>query len=371
MDETSYVIVFPTIFSKNKVPQLISNIKRILKVKEQEFKSVRRDGDVILVNANDPVFASSAINMLFGIREVAIARQMKNDFQDIVSGITSVGGNLLLKGERFLVRIEGVSRGFVTKDAEIAATSNIIEKKSKLGARPGTENSYDKLLYAYLTRNNAYVCIFSDRGRGGIPYQSQAHKTVCAVYDELSAVSCYETIKQGYDTRIIVCYRQKSELMGLAKILNQIIPRLVQERVELEFFHLGMNPRGVRNYLAYVNSVLEIMLQSPERRVSLAIPPQIFSSGFLDSALERAFSRKKIPLVPLAGTDTNLFDEAREIGLDSSIKRLESVATIRSDEIPPFAKREVEAALRTSRTIPVRVGPNNIHDILDSLEADH
>ena len=28
MDETSYVIVFPTIFSKNKIPQLISNIKK-------------------------------------------------------------------------------------------------------------------------------------------------------------------------------------------------------------------------------------------------------------------------------------------------------------------------------------------------------
>jgi len=58
------------------------------------------------------------------------------------------------------------------------------------------------------------------------------------VYDELSAVSCYETIKQGYDTKVIVCYRQKSELMNLAKMLNQIIPRLVQDKIELEFFNL-------------------------------------------------------------------------------------------------------------------------------------
>ena len=52
----------------------------------------------------------------------------------------------------------------------------------------------------------------------------------------ISAVSCFETIKQGYDTKIIVCYRQKSELMNLAKIINQIIPRLVQDKIELEFF---------------------------------------------------------------------------------------------------------------------------------------
>ena len=371
MDEISYVIVFPTLFSKNKIPQLISNIKKILEIKNQEFKSVKRDGDIILVDANDPVFASSAINMLFGIKEIAIARQIKNNYQDIVSEITSIGGNLLLKGEKFLVKVEGISKGFLAKDVEIAATSNIIEKKSKLGAHPGTEQNYDKLLYTYLTKNNAYICIFSDKGKGGIPYQSQSQKTICAVYDELSAVSCYETIKQGYDTKVIVCYRQKSELMNLAKMLNQIIPRLVQEKIELEFFHVKINPKGVKNYLTYVNSILEIMLQSSIKRVSLAISPQIFSSDFLDNALKIIFSKKKIPLIPLSGVDTNLFDEAKEIGLERNIKKLENIATIHSDEIPPFAKKEVENALKTRKVVSIQAGPNNVHDILDSLEENH
>lgn len=128
MNEISYVVVFPTIFSKNKIPDLVSNIKKILKMKNQEFKSVKRDGDVILVDANDPVFASSTINLLFGIEKIAIARQIDNNFKDIVSEITSIGGNLLLRGEKFLVKVEGTSKGFVTKDAEIAATSDIIEK---------------------------------------------------------------------------------------------------------------------------------------------------------------------------------------------------------------------------------------------------
>ena len=368
MDETSYVVVFPTIFSKNKIPQLILNIKKILKIKNQEFKSVKRDGDVILVDANDPVFASSAINMLFGIKEIAIARQIKNNFQDIVSEITSVGGNLLLKGEKFLVKVEGISKGFLVKDVEIAATSGIIEKKLKLGAHPGTEQNYDKLLYTFLTKKNAYICIFSDKGKGGIPYQSQSQKTTCAVYDELSAVSCYETIKQGYDTKVIVCYRQKSELLNLAKMLNQIIPRLVQEKIELEFFHVKINSKGVKNYLTYVNSVVEIMLQSSSKRVSLAIPPQIFSSDFLDNALKLVFSKKKIPLVPLSGVDTSLFDEAKEIGLERNIKKLENIATISSDGIPAFAKKEVENALKTRKIISIQAGPNNVHDILDSLE---
>jgi len=370
MDEISYVVVFPTIFSKNKIPQLIINIKKILKIKNQQFKSVKRDSDIILVDANDPVFASSAINLLFGIEKIAIARHIKNNFQDVVSEITSVGGNLLLKGEKFLVRVEGTSKGFLTKDVEIAATSNIIEKKSNLGAHPGTEENYDKLLYTYLTKNNAYICIFSDKGKGGIPYQSQNQKTICAVYDEISAVSCFETIKQGYDTKIIVCYRQKSELMNLVKIINQIIPRLVQDKIELEFFQLKIKPNGIKNYLIYVNSILEIMLKHSNSHVSLALSPLVFSTNFIDNSLKQVFEKKKIPIIPLAGVDDNLFNDAKEIGLERNIKKLEKIVTISSNEIPVFSKKEVESALKTKKKISVQVGPNNVHDILDSLEEN-
>jgi len=371
MNEISYVVVFPTIFSKNKISQLVINIKKILKIKNQQFKSVKRDGDVILVDANDPVFASSAINLLFGIEKVVIARQTKNDFQKIVSEITSISGNLLLKGEKFLVKVEGITKGFLVKDVEIAATSNIIEKKSNLGARPGTDENYDKLLYTFLTKKYAYISIFSDKGNGGVPYQSQNEKTICAVYDELSAVSCFETIKQGYDTKIIVCYRQKSELMDLVKIIHQIIPRLIQDEIELEFFWLKIKPSGIKNYLIYVNSILEIMLKESNNRISLSLSPLVFSSEFIDNAQKKVFEEKKIPIIPLAGVDNNLFNEAKEIGLGKRIRKLEKIVTSSSDNITTFLKKEVEMSIKTKKVISIKVGPNNVHDILDSLEENH
>ena len=371
MNEISYVVVFPSIFSKNKIPQLIKNIKKILKIKNQKFSSVKRDGDIILVNANDPVFASSAINLLFGIKKIAIARQVTNDFQNIISEITTIGGNLLLKGEKFLVTVEGISKGFLVKDVEIAATSNIIEKKSNLGAHPGTEEKFDKLLYTYLTKNYAYISIFSDTGKGGIPYQSQDQQTICAIYDEISAISCYETIKQGYDTKIIVCYRQKSELMNLAKMINQIIPRLVQEKIEIEFYNLKINPNGNKNYLIYVNSIIEILLSYSNNKISLSLSPLIFPANIIDNALNRIFSKKKIPIIPLAGVDNQLFIEAKEIGLERNIKKIEKMINITSNDVPKFSKTDVELAHKTKKEISVKLGANNVHDILDSLTEDH
>jgi len=370
MEDISYVVVFPTVFSKNKIPQLILNIKKILKIQNQEFKSVKRDGDVILVDANDPVFASSAINLLFGIQKIAIARQIKNEFQNIVSEITSVGGNLLLKGEKFLVRVEGTTKGFFTKDIEIACTSSIIEKKSNMGARPGTDENFDKLLYTYLTKNYAYVCIFSDDGQGGIPFQNK--NTICCVYDEISAISCFETIKQGYDSKIIICYRQKSELMNLVKIINQLIPRLVKEEIQLEFFHLKINQGGIKNYLIFVNSILEIMLREGKSdklsHISLALSPLIFSTKFIDYSINHVFQNDMIPIIPLSGVDSKLFEEAKEIGLEKQIPKLEKLFMINSDEIPKFSSKDVDFAIKTKKSVTVKIGPNNVHDILDSLE---
>ncbi|MDH3611532.1 MAG: thiamine biosynthesis protein [Nitrosopumilus sp.] len=375
MEEVSYVVVFPTIFSKNKIPQLITNIKKILKIRNQEFQSVKRDGDIILVNSTDPVFSSSAINLLFGIEKVAIARKIKNDFKTIVSEITSVGGNLLLKGEKFLVKVEGTSRGFFPKDVEIAATSSIIEKKSSLGAKPGTEENYDKLLYTYLTKNNAYICIFIDKGQGGISFNSPKENTICSIYDEISAVSCFETIKQGFDSKIIICFRKKSELMNLVKTFNQIIPRLVKEKVTIDFFQIKLNPTGAKNYLTFLNSVNEILLHEAKSKkisyVSLALSPLIFSQNFIEYSIKKIFQNDKVPILPLCGIDFKLFEEAKEIGLEKHIPKINKIIQMNSNEIPKISINDVKYALDTKKTVEVVIGPNNVHDILDSLEENH
>lgn len=371
MKEVSYVVVFPTVFSKNKIPQLISNIKKILKIRNQEYSSIKRDGDVILVKSVDPVFASSAINLLFGIEKVAIARQVNNEFKTLVSEISSVGGNLLLKGEKFLVKVEGTTKGFFPKDVEIAATSIIIEKKSKLGAHPGTEGNYDKLLYTYLTKNNAYICIFTDAGQGGIPFTSKQN-TLCCIYDELSAVSCFETIKQGYDTQIIVCYAKKSELLGIVKTINQIMPRLVKQKVSLDFFLLKKSPTGNKSYLQFLNTVIEIMInQSKSKKlsiISLPITPLIFSQEIIESVITRITSNEKCPIFPLYGIDMKIFDSAKEIGLENKITKLKKIAGMSLDQFSEVDKKEIKSALTSKKTIEVTIGPNNVHDILDSLE---
>ncbi len=378
MSENAFVVVFPSIFAMNKVNQLESNIKKILKIKNQGFRKIKRDDSVIVIDANDPVFASSAINLLFGIKKVAIAKQVKNDFNTIVSEITKIGSNLLLKGEKFYVQVEGFSTGFLTKDIEISATSSIIEKTVKLGAKPGSKEKYDKLLYTYLTKSNAYVCVYVDDGFGGIPYNSQNERVVCAIYDELSAISCLETIKEGFDVKIIVCYKQKSDLTNLVKILNQILPRTTRSKIDVEFFQIPIKGSSSKSLLTLIDSVTEILIRVAKankiNKISLGLSPLIFPSSFVENSIKQVFRNNFTSLIPLSGLDDGIFEDAKELGLGKYLSKIEKLGKMSFSK--QYAskieiKKIVENTLKKRKIVSIIIGPNNVHEILDSLEENH
>ena len=369
------VIVFPSIFSKNKVSFLMANIKKVLKIQNQKFRKIRKEGDIIIVEADDPVFASSAINTLFGINGVAIAKQITNDFESIVDGVSKVAKDIFLKGERFLLQIEGYAKGFTTKDIELAATSSLIEKTAGMGIKPGTSKKYDRKLYVCLTKLNAYICIYYDYGLGGVPNNSQNTEIICCIFDELSAVSCLETIKQGFDVKIIVCYSKDSELLHLVKIINQIIRRTVKPKINLDFHKIYGNKKLTPLLLTEISS--KILLQTASRnrikRISLSTSPLIYPIDFSESLTEQAFNKNLIPYFPLSGLDDNVFESAREIGLEkylSSIKKLGSIKFHDPKQPAKMIEKIVNESITNKKTVSVNVGPNNVHEILDEVRPD-
>ncbi|MBI5697835.1 MAG: thiamine biosynthesis protein [Thaumarchaeota archaeon] len=327
MNEPAFVVVFPSIFAKNKQNLLISNVKKILKVQNQQFGKVTPDDELIIIDANDPVFASTAINLLFGIDQVSIARRVENKFNVVVSAIAKIGTNLLLRGEQFYVRVDGHPTGYLPKDVEIAATSALIEKTVDMECRPGTEHKHDKMIHCFLTRKNAYVSIFLEKGHGGIPYNSQGEQILCCVYDELSAVSCIEAIKQGFDVRILVCYDTDSNLMDLC-------------------------------YMAKKEKI---------QKICLALSPLAFPSWLIEQNLSVVSRNKLIPWIALAGLDESIINTAKEIGLGKYLSRIEKFGVLKFAKASLDVSGLVLKAVKSRQSVMVRIGPNNIHDILDSL----
>ena len=372
MEESVVVVVFPSTFSQNKIKPLTTNIKKILKIENQKFHKIRRDGDVIIVETDDPVFTSTTINTLFGIKRVAIAKQITNNFDLIVNGISKVGADLFIERERFLIRVEGYAKGFMEKDVEVAATSSLIEKTAKKGIRPGTEEKYDKLLYVYLTKSHAYICIYSDEGLGGIPNNSQNKKTVCCVFDELSAISCLETIKHGFDVKIIVCFTKESELLHIVKMVNQLIRRIVKPKINLEFYKVPIDKKLTSLLLTKITiELLSIIATSNYiKRISLSLSPLIYPIDFLENVMRRVYKKKLVPYLPLTGLDSNILVSAQEIGLEKYLPRIKKYGKTKfCNSKKPLKEIEkiAERSVMTRKVISIKVGQNNIHDILDKI----
>ena len=352
MQEDAFVVVFPSAAGSAQMPALARNVKAWLRLRGQPFESVGRDCGVLVVKAHDPVFASTAIGQLFGVARVAIARRAEPSLDKIVEATARLGGSLLLRGDRFLVKVEGKTTGFVPADAELAATSAIIEKS---GHAPGTESSHDKLLRVHVTKKSAYVSIFEDEGLGGVPNRT-GDPAACPVYGALSALSCIEAARRGLQPRILVPYRTKADVASTAKSLARAVPSMMGE-AELHFCKITV-PAAELDYAAALLCA-HAAGKLGAGRVCLPLSAPLHGQRLVDDACGAVSDAGLVAHLPIEFREDELEAMAGRFGVKAPAPR---PARIRKS---PW--RGAPAAWEARKTVTVSPGPNVLHDILDGL----
>jgi hypothetical protein len=76
----------------------------------------------------------------------------------------------------------------------------------------------------------------------------------------------------------------------------------------------------------------------------------------------------------LSGFDENVLNQAKKLGLEKYLTKIERLGKMKFDSIlkgKSNAKNLAQKALKTKRVVTVTTGPNNVHDILDSLKSKH
>lgn len=352
MQDDAFVVVFPSAAGAARMPALARNIKSWLRLRGQPFESARRDCGVLVVKARDPVFASTAIGQLFGVSRVAISRRTGVSLGQIVESTARLGGSLLLRGDRFLVKVEGRTMGFVPADAELAATSAIIEKS---GSAPGTESSHDKVLRVHVTRENAYVSIFEDEGLGGVPNRTR-DPAVCPVYGALSALSCIEAARRGFRTRVVVPYRTEADIASTAKALARAVPSMMGG-AEIHFCRVPVPPAELDHAAALLCAHAAPELGAARACLPLSAPQH--TQELVDAACGAVSGAGLVPHLPIDCREDDLAAMAARFGL--------SPPAVRAGRPRRSSWRGAAAAWKARRTVSVAPGPNVLHDMLDGL----
>ena len=357
----SYVVVFPSPFARSKSALLASNVKKILKVKGLAYDRIWRDGQIIIVDAKDPVFASSAIGLLYGIERVAIAKKVGNGFEETVKEMAKVGSSLLLREDKFFVKVGGVPLGTTVADLELAATSAIIESSSESGALPGTANDHNRLLYTHVTKNGSYVCIFIDEGLGGLPQGAHSGTILCCIYDELSALACLETIKCGFKVKIIICHKGGSDLRKLVKMTNSILARSLDSKCTLEFYMI----KSSSSQIPYISMQVmrEVAKKSHIHRICIPSTPMVFSAEQIDRWMSDAIKDGLYPYTPLGGLEKELYANAKEAGI------WEFLPPRQAHKMTKISQSMIKKILAQGREITIENGVNGVHAMLDALKS--
>ncbi|HJU13539.1 MAG TPA: thiamine biosynthesis protein [Candidatus Nitrosotalea sp.] len=374
MSEKTVLVVFPSVFSLNKMDSLEENIVNILKIKKQSFTRIRKNESLIVIETSDPVLVSSAIGSLFGIERIAIAKEVENRFDTVLATITSTSMSLLLKGDKFYIRIEGKSAEYLPKDLEVTATAALIEKSIDLGAKAGSEINHNRSLYTYLTKTHAYVCIFVDKGLGGVPYNSQKETILCCIYDELSAITCLQSIKMGFDVKMVMGYSNDSDLLKISKMLNRILLSVVREKITLYFCKMQKTQDLLMKILVTTYLVSSIAKSKKIKHVALPILPFTLPVGFIEDNTQIVFKKGLMPWLPLSGMDSSIIENSRQIGLEKYLINLENLCRSKFSKNSISKKtiqNNVASSLKSLKSISITVGPKNVYDMIDSLRTNH
>ncbi len=415
------LLIFPSQFSIGRIDKLIANIEKQLQSKNIELRNIMIENECIVFEMNDVVEGAGITREMFGIDKVGIAKKVpRNRFKDIAAEIVNIGKLKVLPNEKFFVKVtisNNAKVNYKSRDLEFASTGDLIaalQSSSSLSCSPSrhfassisssrspssfarpakNELEADRLIEIFIGDKSAYVCIEMDTGPGGLPFSCQGKKVLCAVYDASSAISCMMALKCGFFPEIVILYIDDDDLRQNLKIFGMIANRMNIKNYSIRLLELDcsshkfgkiLNLKKNRQQLESTHKAIlldivatRILTLMRGRGVVVPLSVAIHPLWLIESTFEKILSSKKIPWMPLLLPSRDICDIAKELGMEENKLPLLSDKNSRMG-LMTFTKQDyrkyrrtidemTESAKKNITNISFEIGPNYLHDILDSV----
>src|SRR6476659_8368863 len=125
----SVLVIFPSSCNDARSVKIVSVIRKRLALKDISIHKITYEKRCIIFEVNNLVDAMSSLSEIYGIDRVAIAKKVKNEFQDLIDGIVKIGKQIVVPNSSFFIKIfvdEDAKIDFVSKDVQFIASSNLL-----------------------------------------------------------------------------------------------------------------------------------------------------------------------------------------------------------------------------------------------------
>jgi hypothetical protein len=379
MTTNEYVLViFPSCCNDARSAKIVSVARKRLALKDISIRKIIYEKKYVVVEVNNLVDAMSSLSEIYGIDRVAIARKVKSQFQDLIDCIVKSGKQIVVPNSSFFIKIfvdEDAKIDFVSKDVQFIASSNLLtetvhnESHIKIARDAKTA---DRLIICYVGRSMSYVFMHSEMGLGGLPFNFQRRAALSTVHNPLSAASCLASLKCGLVPDICLLYHDSTELKDNAKFLGTIANRTNLRRLYIKVGRIEdvTRDKSVHNFLLNEAIAISLLTLLPGRSIVLPLNVHIHSLSFVEQTIQRIRPEDKViwaPLLflePIDMSNLGLIEETTKIGNFNP-----SAAVNRQDyrKCYDMADRLSQSVFDNLKNISFEIGPNYIHDIIDSI----
>ena len=408
------LLVFPSQFSIGRFDKLIADIKDALRSKDVELRDIVLEKECVIFELDDVVEGAAITAEMFGIDKVAIAKKVSiASFEEILAQVVNIGKLKILPKEKFFVKVQisnNAKVDYKPRDLEFASTGELTaalqsslspsvsssprqsstfpSSASSLSssARPAkNELDADRLIEIFIGKKSAYVCIEIDAGLGGLPFASQEEKVLCTIHNALSAISCMAVIKCGFFPEIIILYTDDDDLRQNLKTFGLVVNRMNTKNYSIrlarvEELHKQQQQQRQSSHKTILQEIVATQVLTRMRGKGVVVPlsTAIHPLWLIELTFKKILSSNKIPWMPLLLPIQGIYDIAKELGMEEHKLRLMSDQSCIIDRLLTFTKQDyakyrksidimTESALKNMNTISFEIGPNYLHDILDSV----
>ncbi len=215
---------------------------------------------------------------------------------------------------------------------------------------------------------------------------------MCTIHNPLSAISCMAVLKCGFFPEIIILYTDDDDLRQNLKTFGLVVNRLNTKNYSIRLARVeGLQKRRQQqqqqqqqqrqsSHKIILKEIVatQILTRMRGKRVVVPLSTAIHPLWLIDLTSKKILTSNKIPWMPLLLPTQGIYDIAKELGMEEHKLRLMSDQSCMIDGLLTFTKQDyvkyrksidimTESALRNMNTISFEIGPNYLHDILDSV----